>query len=123
MKYTVKEKNNAKIAFVYCDGPRMSNADSTLDFVVYIRSETGCDRIAINKEAFPEAFFDLKTGLAGETLQKIVNYHFKLAIIGDFSGYTSKALRDFIRESNRGKDIFFVGDEAEALDKLSAAAK
>ena len=32
----------------------------------------------------------------------------KLAIIGDFSGYTSKPLRDFIYESNNGNQVFFV---------------
>ena len=42
----------------------------------------------------------------------------KLAIIGDFSKYDSKALRDFIYECNSGKDIFFVEDETMALKLL-----
>ena len=45
----------------------------------------------------------------------------KLAIIGDFSGYTSKPLRDFIYESNNGNHVFFVSSEAEAVEKLSRA--
>lgn len=36
------------------------------------------------------------------------------------SEYTSKPLRDFIYESNKGKDIFFVSSEDEALKKLSS---
>ncbi|MBQ7410923.1 MAG: DUF4180 domain-containing protein [Clostridia bacterium] len=32
--------------------------------------------------------------------------------------YTSKPLKDFIYESNNGKDIFFVKDENEAINKL-----
>ena len=45
----------------------------------------------------------------------------KVAIVGDFSGYKSKPLRDFIYESNNGKHVFFLGSEAEAIDKLSRA--
>ena len=47
------------------------------------------------------------------------NYQFKFAIVGDFSGYTSKPLKDFIYESNKGRDIFFVSSEEDAIEKLS----
>ena len=67
-----------------------------------------------------EDFFILSSGLAGEVLQKFVNYGMKVAIVGDYSRYTSKPLQDFIRESNRGKTVFFVSSESEALEKLAA---
>ncbi len=54
-------------------------------------------------------------------LQKFVTYGVKLAIIGDFSKYKSKPLKDFMGESNRGKDIFFVGSEQEAVERLARA--
>ena len=38
-----------------------------------------------------------------------------------FSGYTSKPLKDFIYESNNGKDVFFVGSEQEAVERLTQA--
>lgn len=63
-------------------------------------------------------FFILSTGLAGEVLQKFINYGGRIAIYGDFSGYTSKPLHDFMYESNQGKDVFFVSTEAEAVDRL-----
>jgi len=44
--------------------------------------------------------------------------HFRVAIIGDFSKYTSKSLKDFIRESNRGNMIFFVEDLQSAMLRL-----
>ncbi|MFA6984095.1 MAG: DUF4180 domain-containing protein, partial [Sedimentibacter sp.] len=72
----------------------------------------------LNKSAICEEFFDLKTKLAGDILQKFVNYHVKIAIVGDFSVYTSKSLRDFIYESNKGKTIFFLQDEKQAIEKL-----
>jgi hypothetical protein len=43
----------------------------------------------------------------------------KIAIVGDFSIYSSKSLKDFIYESNNGRNIFFVTDEKEAAEKLS----
>ena len=73
----------------------------------------------MNKSAISEDVFQLSTKLAGEILQKFVTYAVKLAIVGDFSGYTSKSLQAFIYESNKGKDIFFVPDREAAIEKLS----
>lgn len=78
-------------------------------------------RMIIDKSLICEDFFDLSTKIAGEVLQKFINYHKELAIVGDFTGYTSKSLRSFIYEVNRGKDIFFLADEAEAIDRLATA--
>ncbi len=52
--------------------------------------ETDSTCIALKKDAVAEAFFILSTRLAGGVLQKFVNYNVKLAIIGDYSRYTSK---------------------------------
>lgn len=41
------------------------------------------------------------------------------AIYGDFSHYTSKSLKDFIYESNKGKDFFFAATQEEAIRKLA----
>ena len=66
-------------------------------------------------------FFILSTGLAGEILQKFVNCHIKLAIVGDYSKYTSKPPRDFIYESNKGNSIYFASSIEEAVLKLDGA--
>lgn len=78
--------------------------------------EYGCNKAVIRKSNLPGEFFDLKTRFAGEMLQKFTNYHFKVAIVGDFEGITSKSLKDFIYESNKGRQILFVKSEREALD-------
>lgn len=85
-----------------------------------VLEETDCDRIIVDKAIVPEEFFDLSTGLAGSILQKFVNYRMKIAFVGNFSIYQSKSLRDFIYESNKGKDVFFVDSEEQALEKLSS---
>ena len=57
--------------------------------------------------------------MAGEILQKFLNYHIKAAVFGDYSHYTSKPLKDFIYEANCGKDFFFLTTKEEALNKLT----
>ena len=71
-----------------------------------VKYETGCTNIAINKGAITDDFFVLSTCLAGEILQKFINYGIRFAIYGDFSHYTSKPLKDFIYESNKGKKMY-----------------
>ena len=42
----------------------------------------------------------------------------KLAIIGEFEKYKSESLKAFIRESNQGKQVFFVSDRDTAIAKI-----
>lgn len=114
------DRNGLKLAVVDSSEKLIFDAQSALDFMMTVRYETGSDHIAIYKEAVAEDFFVLSSRLAGEVLQKFINYHIKFAIIGDFSKYASEPLKDFMYESNRGKDIFFVSSEDEALRKLSS---
>jgi len=95
-----------------------TDAQSLLDGISDYVCE-GCTNFIFKKEHFPEEFYDLKTGLAGEILQKMTNYRLKLAIVGDFSGIQSKSLNAFIIESNRGRQNFFVSTEEEAIQKLT----
>lgn len=113
-------QNGVQIALIQSDEGEIiiNDAQSALDLMATVRYEADCDRIAIPKSAVKEDFFVLSTGIAGEILQKFVTYQVKLAIIGDYSGYTSKPLRDFIYESNNGSHIFFAATEGEAITKL-----
>jgi hypothetical protein len=118
MNISTTVKNNVSIALVQSDEILIKDAQTALDMLATVRYETGCNGIVLWKASIAEEFFKLSTGLAGEVLQKFINYHMKLAIVGDFSGYTSKPLKDFIYESNHGKDVFFVATREEAIEKL-----
>lgn len=76
----------------------------------------GSNKIIVHKETLHPDFFDLKTKLAGEILQKFSNYRMQLAIVGDFSGVKSKSLNDFIRESNKRGIISFISSLETALE-------
>ncbi|MCI8519428.1 MAG: DUF4180 domain-containing protein [Clostridia bacterium] len=107
------------IVIVKSENTIIKDVNSAIDFIATIKYETNCNKIVLNKEAIIEEFFILSKGIAGEILQKFINYQTKIAIYGDYSKYTSKPLKDFIYESNNGKDIFFVKNEEEAIEKLS----
>lgn len=122
MNTQTREVNGHKIAILEGGGVLIADPQGALDMMMTVKYETGgVDALVIKKEEIAEDFFKLSTRLAGEVLQKFINYNTKLAIVGDFSGYTSKSLADFIRESNRGKDIFFVATEDEAIRMLEKA--
>ena len=119
MKYEIVERNGAEIAVVSGNEIVISDVASALDLMMTVRHEAVCSRIAVEKDCVAEPFFILSTQIAGEILQKFINYQMKLAVYGDYSKYTSKPLRDFIYESNKGKDFFFVSTRDEALERLS----
>lgn len=89
-----------------------------LDLIVSA-SYGDCDGLIVHKENLTDDFFNLKTGLAGEMLQKCSNYHAKFAVIGDFAQIQSKSLRDFIYECNNGNLVFFKSSLDEAMAALS----
>lgn len=123
MKTEVIRRNNMEIAIVSSDELLITDVQSALDLIMTIKYETGCTNIAVNKDAIVNDFFVLSTCLAGEILQKFINYGVRFAVYGDFSKYTSKPLKDFMYESNRGKNIYFQPTVSCAVDKLSGCGK
>ncbi|XRG76929.1 DUF4180 domain-containing protein [Rossellomorea sp. GAMAL-10_SWC] len=121
MNIRTTKANGHIIAIANVDSVILMDEQSALDLIMTISYDHQSNRIALNKEAISEDFFNLSTKLAGAVLQKFVNYSIKFAIIGDFSSYTSKALKDFVYECNKGKNVFFVSTEQEAIDRLSKA--
>lgn len=113
------ENNDTLCAFVESDHTVITDAQSAIDLLMSAKYDIGTKNIIISKQLITEDFFVLSTGLAGEILQKLVNYGGRIAIYGDYSRYTSKPLKDFIYESNKGKDVFFVATKDEAVDRLT----
>ena len=119
MEFKQVEKNGIICAVVFSNAKVITDTQSALDVLMSAKYEVGTKNIAINKKLVVEEFFTLSSGLAGEILQKYINYGGRIAIYGDYSNYTSKPLKDFIYESNKGKDVFFVSTEDEAVDMLT----
>lgn len=112
--------NNTQIAHVVANEIIIDDLQTAIDLMMTVNYDLGVKNIAISKRLINDKFFILSSGLAGEVLQKFINYQFRIAIYGDYSKYTSKPLKDFIYESNKGRDIFFVSTLEEAVEKLSS---
>ena len=113
--------NGMDIAVVSSDGKVIVDTQSALDLAMTVKYEAGTANLVLDKRLICEDFFILSTGVAGEILQKFINYRVKAAIWGDYSRYTSKPLKDFIYESNNGRDFFFVETKEEAVRRLAEA--
>jgi len=84
-------------------------------------SAHNADWVVVLASVLPSDFFDLKSGVAGEWTQKFVNYGRKLAIIGDISEFVgrNKPLADFVREANRGEQLWFLSDMPALAERLA----
>ena len=78
--------------------------------------------VVIPTERLEEGFFELRNGMAGAVLSRFATYKMRVAVVGDISGHVggSSALRAFVRESNRGNQIWFVAGMEEFGGKLAA---
>ncbi|WP_313511912.1 DUF4180 domain-containing protein [Sphingobacterium sp.] len=118
MKTKTHEINNIKIAELSSEQILINNVDDGLNLLGNVYYQ-GFDKVVIHQKNITPYFFELKNRMAGEILQKFSTYRVQLAIVGDFSIFNSKSLKDFIYESNKGNQISFVSSTAEALTKLS----
>ena len=119
MQIRFHEKNGQRVAEVVADEVVINNVQDALDLMVNPTLEH-VRKIIVHQENVSPDFFVLRSGLAGEILQKFVNYRVQMAIVGDFDKIESDALKAFIMESNRGKDVFFLGDIDSAIRKLTS---
>ncbi len=80
----------------------------------------GARWVVVPAERFDEAFFRLRTRIAGDIVQKFVQYGVGLVVLGDISRHTeaSSALRDFVRECNDGRQTWFLADIEELRERL-----
>ena len=80
----------------------------------------GAAWVAVPAAAFDPQVFDLSSRRLGEFAQKFVNYRVGLAILGDISADLDRsgALRDFVRESNQGRHLWFLEDQAALSERL-----
>jgi hypothetical protein len=113
----VFEATGVRVLACAADGPVLAKAGDVSDYIS-AAWEHEAALVAIPVERLADDFFRLRTGLAGEAIQKFVNYRIRLALIGDIARFVeaSDALRDFVVESNRGDHVWFVMD----LDALRA---
>jgi hypothetical protein len=113
------ELHGARVLEYSEDSPVIRTSQDATDLIGEAL-QSKADWVCLPSARLSAAFFELKSGLAGEVVQKFANYQISLAILGDVSpqAAASQSLRDFIREANRGRDLWFIADRAEFEQKL-----
>ena len=106
--------DNTKVAEIITDKVILRSTEDGLELLGNLYYQ-GFDKILIHEKNITPEFFDLRTKIAGEILQKFAQYQMPLIIVGDFSKYQSKSLNDFIFESNKSKQINFIKDLSNIL--------
>ncbi|MDA3929335.1 MAG: DUF4180 domain-containing protein [Prolixibacteraceae bacterium] len=119
MKLKILNFKGTDLAIFHSDKVLINDVQDALDIIGNAHFQ-GSNRIILLKENITSQFFDLKNRIAGDILQKFSNYNAKLAIVGDFTAFTSKSLKDFIYESNRIGFINFVNTLEEAKEKMGS---
>jgi hypothetical protein len=109
------------VLHVPAEGAPLATGEDALDLVGQAWAAEAT-LVAVPAGRIGPSFFDLRSGDAGEFLQKFVNYRLRLAVLGDIAAHVaaSDALRDFVRESNRGNHVWFLDSAAELAARLDS---
>jgi hypothetical protein len=104
------------------EGPPLDSERAALDL---IGDAFGRDAqvVAVPVERVADEFFRLRSGIAGDVMQKFVSYRLRLVVVGDVSVHVaaSTALRDFVHETNQGGHIWFLPDLDTLAERLRTA--
>lgn len=114
MNYQLVEKNNQTIVVVTSAEPPIATSKDAIGLIeVCIEHRAGL--LAVHAEALSEDFFKLRTGVAGEILQKFVNFSLRAAIVAADGSLIKGRMKELLAESNRGNSfrVFASQDEAE----------
>ncbi|MFE7097556.1 DUF4180 domain-containing protein [Streptomyces erythrochromogenes] len=117
---TLQKINDVPVLMCGAEGETIAGEREALDCIGNA-SYQGAEWAVIPVERFDEAFFRLSTRVAGDIIQKFVQYRVGIVVLGDISRHTagSAALRDFVRECNRGRQTWFLADAEELHDRLT----
>lgn len=98
------------------DSPRLHPRD-----LVGACLEHRAGALLLDEGALPPAFFDLSSGMAGELVQRVVNYGLRMAVVVPEPGIHSDSFQDFAREARPSGQFCFFRTRAEAVEWLTAS--
>jgi hypothetical protein len=113
-----------RVLEVPAEGATVEDEASALDLIGdAFGAEAGV--VSVPVERLSPEFFRLRSGVAGAVVQKFANYRLRLVVVGDAAhhGPTSGPVEDWMREANRGRELWFVADRAELERRLEAEGR
>ena len=120
MTDAVREIAGLRVLVCSAEGPILA-AGADANDVISAAWEGEAQMVAIPLGRLGPDFFELRNRVAGEAMQKFVNYGLRLAFLGDVAALTAGggALADFVREANRGRSVWFAADLDELARRLA----
>jgi hypothetical protein len=117
--YTVKDFSGRKVVIGDDSGPLLASERDVNDWIS-AAWDADAKLVVVSVSRLNEEFFQLSTRIAGGIIQKFVNYRAQLVIIGDISRWVdgSNALRDFVYEANKGREVWFLPDLDALAERL-----
>ena len=120
MHGSIHSIHDKRVLVCHDTGPTVSSEADGNDLLTAAMGERA-DVLVLPASRLGEDFLRLRTGVAGAIVQKFVNYRIRLAIVGDIGTALKKseALRDFVREANKGQVFWVVESLDDVARKLS----
>ena len=119
MKTILHEFKGKQIAEIQSEGIIIRKWRDIIDIISKMLSGK-VDALILHEKNLAPEIFQLKTGIAGEILQKLANSGIKVAFVGAFDSSKSKSLRAFIVKSNLGKQVNFAEDLETAINRFGS---
>jgi len=115
VKYVLRKKLHGDYLECEPQGGVIQTESDALDLVAAC-GENGTYNLLIHADNLPEAFYDLRTGLAGAILLKFSNYRLRVAVILDPVKSSQGRFGEMVLETNRGDQfrVFSSPESAEA---------
>ena len=121
MTDSVRELGGRRLLVCAAQGSLLAEETDASDFLSLAFSNNA-KLLVVPVSRLDKRFFDLRSGIAGQIVQKFANYRVQLVVLGDVSEWVqrSPAFRDFVHEANQGSSLWFVSDEEILSEKLEA---
>lgn len=119
MNYKVIEKNNKKyIELASAETPLLTEQNALDVMAACYENETYL--VILHSDALTDDFFKLRTGLAGQLLQKFANYRIKVAIVIAADKKINGKFKELQAELSKGNELRTFNSLAEAENWLVA---
>lgn len=116
MDYTITEREGARIIEVRAYEGGLGGAQDAME-IISLCAEHDSGLVLLHAAALKPEFFQLKTGAAGDMLQKFVNYRVRAALLLEAGAPALSArFRELMGEANKGQQYRFF-TERDAAEK------
>ena len=119
MSAQTTERHGVRVLVLPEHGPLIADEQGALDVIGQAFGDEA-EIVAVPLARLDPAFTRLSSGVAGAVVQKFANYRVRLVVVGPVE-HPSGPLRDWMREANEGRELWFVADLAELDTRLSGA--